>query len=106
MSSVKPDRCRGAYDESQLSVLIPSVTLHNGIVRMTCFAGASHFWGASRHHVELTASAMGYCIKDVGSLNGTYLNGERIEDSEALLTNGDELQVGKFKLLYLVSSST
>jgi pSer/pThr/pTyr-binding forkhead associated (FHA) protein len=60
----------------------------------------------SRHHVELTVSAMGYGIRDVGSLNGTYLNGERIEDSEALLTNGDELQIGKFKLLYLVSSST
>jgi len=38
-------------------------------------------------------------------LNGTYLNGQRLEDSEAFLTNGDELQIGKFKLLYLVSSS-
>ena len=59
----------------------------------------------SRHHVELTASSAGYDIKDVGSLNGTYLNGQRLEDSEAFLTNGDELQIGKFKLLYLVSSS-
>jgi len=59
----------------------------------------------SRHHVELAANATGYSIKDVGSLNGTYLNGERLEDSEASLTNGDELQIGKFKLLYLISSS-
>ncbi len=59
----------------------------------------------SRHHVELTASSAGYDIKDVGSLNGTYLNGQRLEDSEVFLTNGDELQIGKFKLLYLVSSS-
>ena len=59
----------------------------------------------SRHHVELTASSAGYDIKDVGSLNGTYLNGQRLEDSEAFFTNGDELQIGKFKLLYLVSSS-
>ncbi|HAF69466.1 MAG TPA: hypothetical protein DCL16_10120 [Acidimicrobiaceae bacterium] len=60
----------------------------------------------SRLHVELTASDTGYDIKDVGSLNGTYLNGERLEDNKALLTNGDELQIGKFKLLYLVSSAT
>jgi len=39
-------------------------------------------------------------------LNGTHLNGERLADSEVSLTNGDELQIGKFKLLYLVSSST
>ena len=37
-------------------------------------------------------------MKDVGSLNGTYLNRERIE--EATLTNGDELQIGKFKLVF------
>ncbi len=60
----------------------------------------------SRRHVELSANNVGYVIRDVGSLNGTYLNGERLEDSEALLTNGDELQIGKFKLLYLVSSSS
>ena len=37
-----------------------------------------------------------YVVRDVGSLNGTYLNRERIE--EAPLANGDELQIGKFKL--------
>ncbi|MDZ7732425.1 MAG: FHA domain-containing protein [Acidimicrobiia bacterium] len=36
--------------------------------------------------------------RNVGSLNGTYLNRERIE--RALLENGDELQIGKFKLVY------
>jgi len=60
----------------------------------------------SRRHVELSTSNTGYMIRDVGSLNGTYLNGERLEDSEVSLTNGDELQIGKFKLLYLVSSSS
>ena len=60
----------------------------------------------SRRHVELSTSNTGYVIRDVGSLNGTYLNGERLEESEVSLTNGDELQIGKFKLLYLVSSST
>jgi len=40
-------------------------------------------------------------IKDVGSLNGTYVNRERIET--AVLSGGDEVQVGKFKLVYLVA---
>ncbi len=38
-------------------------------------------------------------MRDVGSLNGTYVNRERIE--EARLSSGDEVQIGKFKLLYL-----
>ena len=60
----------------------------------------------SRRHGELATNSTGHVIRDVGSLNGTYLNGERLADSEVSLTNGDELQIGKFKLLYLVSSST
>ena len=56
----------------------------------------------SRRHVELIEGPTGYGIRDVGSLNGTYVNGQRIDD-ELVLTNGDELQVGKFKLLFLVS---
>ena len=38
-------------------------------------------------------------VRDVGSLNGTYVNRERID--EAPLHNGDELQIGKFKLVFL-----
>ncbi|HET8929024.1 MAG TPA: FHA domain-containing protein [Acidimicrobiales bacterium] len=54
----------------------------------------------SRNHVELTRQESGaYVVRDVGSLNGTYLNRERIE--EAVLHNSDELQIGKFKLVYL-----
>ena len=60
----------------------------------------------SRRHVELQQGSAGYLLQDVGSLNGTYLNGERLPDGETPLTNGDELQIGKFKLLYLVSSTT
>ena len=42
-----------------------------------------------------------YSIRDVGSLNGTYVNRERIE--EAILATGDEVQIGKFKLVYLAA---
>ena len=59
----------------------------------------------SRRHVELDQGSTGYVLREVGSLNGTYLNGERLAENETLLTNGDELQIGKFKLLYLVSST-
>jgi pSer/pThr/pTyr-binding forkhead associated (FHA) protein len=42
-------------------------------------------------------------VRDVGSLNGTYLNRDRIE--EAPLANGDEVQIGKFKLVFLSSGT-
>jgi len=38
-------------------------------------------------------------VRDVGSLNGTYVNRQRIEE-DAPLQNGDEVQIGKFKLVY------
>jgi pSer/pThr/pTyr-binding forkhead associated (FHA) protein len=40
-----------------------------------------------------------YIVRDAGSLNGTYLNRERVES--APLVNGDELQIGTFKLVFL-----
>ncbi|MGH9223861.1 MAG: FHA domain-containing protein [Acidimicrobiales bacterium] len=52
----------------------------------------------SRRHAEIVRGDSGYLVKDAGSLNGTYLNRERIE--EAALRNGDELQIGKFKLVF------
>ncbi|MCU1449770.1 MAG: domain containing protein [Acidimicrobiales bacterium] len=53
----------------------------------------------SRRHAEVVHGTEGYVLRDVGSLNGTYLNRERIEN-EAPLGNGDELQIGKFKLVF------
>lgn len=53
----------------------------------------------SRRHAEVVARAGGFHVRDVGSLNGTYLNRERIE--ETTMANGDELQVGKFRLVFL-----
>ena len=55
----------------------------------------------SRRHAEFVRRGGGYVVRDVGSLNGTYLNRERIED--APLANGDEVQIGKFKLVYLAT---
>src|SRR3954447_6693186 len=52
----------------------------------------------SRRHVEFRRTADGFTVSDVGSLNGTYVNRDRID--EAVLANGDEVQVGKFRLVY------
>ncbi len=53
----------------------------------------------SRRHAEITHSGGALVVRDVGSLNGTYVNRERVE--EAVLEPGDELQIGKFKLVFV-----
>jgi pSer/pThr/pTyr-binding forkhead associated (FHA) protein len=53
----------------------------------------------SRNHALLVRRRDGLYIDDLGSLNGTYVNRRRIESHK--LQNGDELQVGKYKLTYL-----
>jgi hypothetical protein len=53
----------------------------------------------SRDHAILVRRGSDYYLDDCGSLNGTYVNRSRIESHR--LTDGDELQVGKYKLAYL-----
>ena len=53
----------------------------------------------SRNHALLVRRREGLYIDDLGSLNGTYVNRKRIESH--LLADGDEIQVGKYKLSYL-----
>jgi pSer/pThr/pTyr-binding forkhead associated (FHA) protein len=52
----------------------------------------------SRRHAEVHQTADGYMVADSGSLNGTYVNQERVERTR--LRHGDELQVGKFRLVF------
>ena len=53
----------------------------------------------SRRHAEFYRHPRGFTVRDVGSLNGTYVNRERIEEAD--LNDGDEVQVGKFRLMFL-----
>ena len=53
----------------------------------------------SREHATLVCDDYRCVVNDEGSLNGTYLNGKRIE-SESALVHGDELQIGTFKFVY------
>lgn len=52
----------------------------------------------SRKHVEIHRTDAGFVVRDCGSLNGTYVNGARVD--EVVLAAGDELRVGKFRLTF------
>lgn len=52
----------------------------------------------SRRHAEVIRDSGGYTVSDSGSLNGTYVNQKRIEHTK--LRHGDELQIGKFRLVF------
>jgi len=56
----------------------------------------------SRRHAEFYRHGDRFIVRDVGSLNGTYVNRERIEEAELL--GGDEVQIGKFRLLFMTRS--
>lgn len=58
----------------------------------------------SRQHAELRRMTGGWLLRDVGSLNGTYVNRHRIE--EIALAPGDEVQIGKYRFAYLVGGDT
>lgn len=56
----------------------------------------------SRKHAEFRRMAGRFGVADVGSLNGTYVNGDLKESSD--LEGGDEVQIGKFKLVFLMGN--
>ena len=58
----------------------------------------------SRRHATFTRSDTGYVVSDLGSLNGSYVNRDRI-DNDVTLTGGDEVQIGKYRLIYFAGSS-
>jgi hypothetical protein len=55
----------------------------------------------SRKHAELVRSGERFTIKDLGSLNGTFVNRRRIEAEEVEVDDDDELQIGKYRLTFL-----
>ena len=54
----------------------------------------------SRRHAEFRRGSEGWSVRDVGSLNGTYVNRVRVDDQS--LKGGDEVQIGKFRFVFLV----
>jgi pSer/pThr/pTyr-binding forkhead associated (FHA) protein len=55
----------------------------------------------SRKHAEIRRQGEEFFVHDLGSLNGTYVNGERVDVTK--LAPGDEVQIGKFKLVFFAS---
>lgn len=55
----------------------------------------------SRRHAEILREGGRFVVKDVGSLNGTYVSRQRVDVAE--LSSGDELQIGKFKLMFFTA---
>ena len=53
----------------------------------------------SRRHASFTQAGDRWRLNDEGSLNGTYVNRERVDS--AFLSDGDEIQIGKYRLTYL-----
>jgi len=56
----------------------------------------------SRRHAVFRRTSDGYLVADVGSLNGTYVNRDRID--EVLLSGSDEVQIGKYRLVYFAAT--
>lgn len=57
----------------------------------------------SRHHARIVTEGSGaYRIEDAGSLNGTYVDGERVEAET--LREGAQIQVGKFRLVFVIGA--
>jgi pSer/pThr/pTyr-binding forkhead associated (FHA) protein len=57
----------------------------------------------SRRHAHLEQSEGQVVLRDLGSLNGTYVNQERIE--EVALRHGDEVQIGRYRMVFFESAS-
>ena len=58
----------------------------------------------SRRHAQVERVGDRYTVKDVGSLNGTYVNRERIDSAE--LREGDEVQIGRFRLVFFYGTGS
>nr|WP_243854535.1 FHA domain-containing protein [Canibacter zhoujuaniae] len=56
----------------------------------------------SRRHAEFVRDGVQFSVSDLGSLNGTYLGGQRISGT-VVLNDGDEVQVGKYRFTFFAS---
>lgn len=57
----------------------------------------------SRRHCEFVRAAGTFKLADLASLNGTFLNGQRVDD--ATLATGDEVQIGKYRFTFYASKA-
>jgi len=68
-----------------------------GVVDLSLYR--AYVLGVSRQHAMITRTSAGYTIRDLGSANGTWLNGVRLEGYVPyLLTDGDQIQLGRLSI--------
>lgn len=61
----------------------------------------------SRQHAEITHTARGYTLRDLGSKNGTFLNGEAVSEEARIIRNGDEVGIALCaKLTFIEDDAT
>lgn len=58
----------------------------------------------SRKHAQFLRNGKSFLVEDSGSLNGTYVNGELAEKTD--LINGDSVQIGKYRLLFMTNGGS
>jgi pSer/pThr/pTyr-binding forkhead associated (FHA) protein len=58
----------------------------------------------SRRHVEFARSPQGFILRDLGSMNGTYVNGSRVDQAD--LKPGDEILIGKYRLTFFAGGQS
>jgi pSer/pThr/pTyr-binding forkhead associated (FHA) protein len=109
-----PRRVRPAVHLPFREVDVPSLVVVNGPEAGTAFAldderiigrhpSSDIFLDditVSRRHAVVSRGDAGYEIGDLGSLNGTYVNAQRVETT--VLRPGDEVQIGKFRFVFAV----
>ena len=62
--------------------------------------------GISRHHAAIVDTEAGHCIRDLSSMNGTFVNDERIDKNDHLLKDSDTIRLGAGKVSYVYHSPT
>jgi len=120
--TLSPVEAAGEVGEEDVTVAVGDVPLEVGmlVVRRGPNAGSRFALGSgtttigrhpdsdiflddvtvSRRHAEFRHEGTKFKVSDVGSLNGTYVNRERIDETTEL-HSGDEVQIGKFRLVFL-----
>ncbi|MCQ3813253.1 MAG: FHA domain-containing protein [Acidimicrobiia bacterium] len=58
----------------------------------------------SRHHAEVCREGFRYLVRDAGSLNGTYVERQRVDEHE--LHDGEVLQIGRYKMVFVHGTQT
>ncbi|MGH9021297.1 MAG: FHA domain-containing protein [Acidimicrobiales bacterium] len=97
---------RGAHGDELVIATGPTTGTHVELGKETTSVGRHESSdlllddvSVSRHHAVFTRTASGrITLRDLNSLNGTYVNGARVE--ETTLHSADEVQIGKFKLVF------